>query len=44
VSTYTLGHNAYSHLTWPEFQAMFNLGQVKQSKGLFPHPWPTEHP
>jgi C1A family cysteine protease len=26
-STYTLGHNAYSHLTWEEFQTMFNLGR-----------------
>jgi C1A family cysteine protease len=23
--TYTLGHNEYSHLTWEEFQSMFNL-------------------
>jgi hypothetical protein len=26
-STYSLGHNEYSHLTWKEFSARFNLGK-----------------
>jgi C1A family cysteine protease len=31
-STFTLGHNAYSHLSWEEFQAMFNLGHTMVPK------------
>ena len=27
-STYELGHNEYSHLTWEEFQTRFNLGKA----------------
>jgi C1A family cysteine protease len=38
-STYTLGHNEYSHLTWSEFQTMFHLGQPYELKkhGGTPH-------
>jgi C1A family cysteine protease len=25
-STFTMGHNAFTHLSWPEFQQQFNLG------------------
>ena len=31
-STFTLGHNEYSHLTWAEFQTMFQLGQPYELK------------
>jgi hypothetical protein len=32
--TWTLGHNAYSHLAWAEFQAMFHLGQALDPTNL----------
>ena len=37
--TFTLGHNAFSHLTWEEFQAYFHLGlpMVPRPKGTSTH-------
>jgi len=31
-TTFTLGHNEYSHLSWPEFQKLFRLGVEMERK------------